>query len=114
MSERQIWAGLKSRWPSLFDDEETKASFGRLTSAGYDKRIAFKVAAVDCAFRARIKTGHKPPEAYARSVAEIAKINALVEGYAPEVAADRQNAVYEKTLREGLDDPVHPHAIRFK
>ena len=24
MSERQIWAGLKSRWPSLFDDKETR------------------------------------------------------------------------------------------
>src|SRR5262245_59123594 len=99
-------------WPSLFDDKETTASFERLRGR-YDKRMAFMVASVDAAFRRRVKTGDKPLEAYARSVAEIANINALEEGFSPDVARKRAEEVYTRTLREGLDDPVHPHAIRF-
>ena len=60
------------------------------------------VAAVDCAFRARIKTGHKPPEAYARSVAEIAKINALVEGYTPEVRRIGKTLCTKRHCAKGL------------
>lgn len=99
-------------WPSLFDDKETTASFERLRGR-YDKRMAFMVASVDATFRRRLKTGHTPIEAYARSVAEVANINAIVEGFSPDVARKREEEVYAKTLREGLDDPVHPHATRF-
>jgi hypothetical protein len=99
-------------WPSLFDDPETKASFDRLR-AHYDERIAYLVAAVDGAYRHRVRTGFKPLEAYAKSVGEIAKFAAIAEGYSPEEARERETAVYEKTLREGMDDPDHPHAVRF-
>ena len=47
-------------WPSLFDDDETKASFDRLRARS-DERMAFIVAAVDGAFRRRVKTGHDKP-----------------------------------------------------
>jgi hypothetical protein len=99
-------------WPSLFGDPETQASFQRLRAAGLDERVAFMVAAVDANFRRSVASGDKPLEAYAASVADAAKINAIVEGYSPDEARDRQTIVYEKTLREGLDDPVHPHAER--
>ena len=99
-------------WPSLFDDETTKQEFARLR-ARYDERLAFLVAAVDSAFRSRVRTGHKPLEAYARSVGELAKINAIAEGYSPEEADERERTVYQKTLREGLDDPERPHAQRL-
>ena len=94
-------------WPSLFDDIETKASFYRLRGR-YDERMAFMVAAIDGAFRKRLQTSYTPLKAYAESVAEAAEINAKVEGYSPTVAAERRREVYEKTLREGLDDPNHP------
>ena len=54
-----------------------------------------------------------PLEAYARSVGELARINALLEGFDPTVAKKREALIYHKTLREGLDDPVHPHAERL-
>jgi hypothetical protein len=76
-------------WPSLFDDKETTASFERLRGR-YDKRMAFMVASVDATFRRRLKTGHTPIEAYARSVAEVANINAIVEGFSPDVARKRE------------------------
>jgi hypothetical protein len=100
-------------WPSLFDDPETKASFDRLRARGYDERIAYLVAAVDGAYRNRVRTGYKPLEAYAKSVGEIAKLAAIAEGYSPEEARKRETEVYEKTLREGMDDPDHPHAVRL-
>ena len=99
-------------WPSLFDDETTKQEFARLR-ARYDERLAFLVAAVDGAFRSRVATGHKPLEAYARSVGDLARINAMAEGYSPDEADARERTVYEKTLREGLDDPMRPHAQRL-
>jgi hypothetical protein len=91
----------------------TKQEFEGLKARGYDERLAFLVAAVDGAFRNRVGTGYDPVEAYARSVGEIAKLNALAEGYSPDEASDRERAVYEKTLREGLDDPDRPHAQRI-
>jgi hypothetical protein len=100
-------------WPSLFDDPETKASFDRLRARGFDERIAYLVAAVDGAYRDRVRTGFEPMEAYAKSVGEIAGIAARAEGYSPEEARERETAVYEKTLREGMDDPHHPHAVRI-
>jgi hypothetical protein len=99
-------------WPSLLDDAQTRASFERLRLR-YDERIAFMVAAVDGAYRNRVRTGYDRVEAYARTVGEIARINAIVEGYSPEIASEREATVYEKTRREGLDDPVHPHAERL-
>jgi hypothetical protein len=90
-------------WPSLFDDAETKASFDRLR-ARYDERLAYLVAAVDGAYRNRVRTGFEPLEAYAKSVGEIARIAAIAEGYSPEEARERETAVCEKTLREGMDD----------
>jgi hypothetical protein len=101
-----------SPWPSLFDDEVAMASFERLRSSGLDERVAFSVAAVDHAYRQRTKAGCGKVEAYARSVAEMAKINAIVEGYSPGAARDRETVVYQKALREGLHDPEHPHAKR--
>jgi hypothetical protein len=71
-----------------------------------------KVASLQ-AFSSRVSTGYKPLEAYAKSVGEIANLAAIAEGYSPDVASERERAVYEKTLREGMDDPVHPHAERF-
>jgi hypothetical protein len=100
-------------WPSLFDDPKTKASFDRLRARGYDERIAYLVAAVDGAYRSRVSTGYKPLEAYAKSVGEIANLAAIAEGYSPDGASERERAVYEKTLREGMDDPDHPHAERL-
>ena len=88
------------------------ASFERLRSSGLDERVAFSVAAVDHAYRQRTKAGCGKVEAYARSVAEMAKINAILEGYSHGAARDRETAVYQKALREGLDDPEHPHAKR--
>ena len=103
-------------WPSLFDDPKAKESFERLRNK-FDPRIAFLVAAVDSDYRTRLKTGYEPAEAYARSVGDIARIHALVEGYSPDQARERQAAVYEETLRVastvGMADPVHPHAERI-
>ena len=97
----------------LFEEPEAKASYERLIRAGLDQRMAFMTAATDAAFRTRVRTGATPLEAYARSVGELARINALLEGFAPTVAKKREALIYEKTLREGLDDPVHPHAERL-
>ena len=95
-------------WPSLFDDDETKASFERLRICD-DERMAFMVAAVDGAFRKRIRTGSKPPEAYARSVDEIAKMNALVEGYSLSDSAKREEQKNRCTQRRCAKDLM----IRF-
>jgi hypothetical protein len=97
----------------LFEEPETKASYERLIEAGLDQRIAFMTAATDAAFRHLVRTGSTPLEAYARSVGELARINALLEGFGPKVAKKREILIYTKTLREGLDDPVHPHAERL-
>lgn len=99
-------------WPSLFEDPETQASFERL-KAKYDERLAFMVAAIDGAFRNRVKTGYTPLKAYAKSVAEAARINAMVEGYSPDVANEREQEVYVRILREGPLNPVRPHEERF-
>src|SRR5262249_48616140 len=98
--------------PSLFNDPDTMASFERLRGS-YDERTAFLVAAIDGAYRSRVEAGHERSEAYALSVGEIARISAIVMGYSRDEGRAREKAVYERTLREGLDDPVHPHASRF-
>jgi hypothetical protein len=97
----------------LFEEPQTKASYERLIEAGLDQRMAFMTAATDAAFRVRVRAGAAPLEAYAQSVGELARINALLEGFAPTVAKKREALLYTKTLREGLDDPVHPHAERL-
>ena len=75
--------------------------------------MAYMIAAVDHAFRDRVKTGYKPLKAYAVTLGELAKINAILEGYDQNIASEREAAVYEKTLRESLDDLYRPHAERL-
>ena len=100
-------------WSAPLDDPQTKAAYERIRHRGLDPRLAFMVAAVDGAYRNRVATGFTPLEAYARSLEEFARINALVEGYSDAVASERAKTVYEKTKREGVDHPERPHEERL-
>ena len=97
--------------PSRQESLSFKTEFEHLRAI-YDERIAFMTAAIDLDFRKRRTTGMEPLEAYAKTVAEVAKVNALVEGYSEAEASERERTVYEKTKREGIYDLAYPHCER--
>ena len=97
---------------SLFEDLKARASLERLRGLA-DVRVAFLAAASDAAFRFRVRTGCGRPQAYAASMAELAHINATLEGYSPGEARTRRQIAYERAIREGLDDPEDPLAVRL-
>jgi hypothetical protein len=99
-------------WRSLFDDPETRVSFERLRNR-FDERMAFMVAATDGAFRNRVKTGYSRPDAFAKTMGELAVLNATLEGYSPDEATERERLAYDRAVREGLDDPEHPLAVQL-
>ena len=98
--------------PNLFEDLKARASLERLRGLA-DERVAFMVAATDAAYRNRVKAGCDRPKAYAISMGELARINATLEGYSPEEANVRQRIAYGRAMREGLDDPEDPLAVRL-